>query len=183
MSEAFSLLIFLSSVFLTNSLHFLGGSFSYQNVRRLIYDAELKTLLVEIRFHFSDPSFRCTPDQINQNFVVYLSGEQAPYDNQTMTYRWNDTKAVKANPRYFDIKCFNQRRQGICGNVHQQMWGYCKSVNEMSGYSTVARRFLVLASQLDSLQLYYVRINSENLLRRFEAPISSRRFSLRRHAF
>lgn len=160
MSSDFSLLIFLSIVMLTNSLHFLGGFFSYRHVHRATNDVTLRMLLVELRFHVFDPVFRCTPDRINKHMIVYLSTEAVPFDNQTKNYRWNETTAVEANRQYYDIHCFTDRLNPACDNLQQRMWGYCESVNDHSGYSTVARRFLLPVHQSEMIRLYYVRMEN-----------------------
>jgi hypothetical protein len=156
MTCQFSLLIFLFIFSLTKCSHFLGGSFTYQQIQPTIGYKTYKSVLIEIRFHISNHFFICTSEQINEHMVVYLIGENVPYDNITQKYRWDQTMAMKENQQYYDIKCFSDRQNKACDDFKQKTWAYCESANENSGYSILRRQFLLIVERFKPMNLYYV---------------------------
>ncbi|CAF1270906.1 unnamed protein product [Rotaria sordida] len=87
--------------------------------------------------------------------IVYLIDENVLYDNTTKKYLWNQTLVKKRDQRYYDIKCFSDEFNNGCQNFKQQIWAYCESTNEKSGYSILKRQFLLTIERLKSLYLYY----------------------------
>ena len=136
--------------------HFLGGSFTYRRIQQANNGEKHLSILVELRFHISNHFFICTPEQVNQHLIVYLIGESVNYDNQTKKYLWYDTNAISKDSNYYKIKCISKTDNRACTNFTEEIWGYCESANQISGYSIVRRQFLLIVEKFKPIQLSYV---------------------------
>ncbi|CAF1509175.1 unnamed protein product [Adineta steineri] len=138
-------------------------AFVYNNIKENYFQFSFLSLVfygmlfvdLEIRFHISNHFFLCTSEQINEHVIIYLIGENIPYDNQTKEYLWNQTMAKKKDKQYYNIKCLSETHNSACQNFTQQISGYCESANEKNGYSILKRQFLLIVERFKPLNLYY----------------------------
>ncbi|CAF3786929.1 unnamed protein product [Adineta steineri] len=138
-------------------------AFVYNNIKENYFQFSFLSLVfygmlfvdLEIRFHISNHFFLCTSEQINEHVIIYLIGENIPYDNQTKEYLWNQTIAKKKDKQYYNIKCLSEIHNSACQNFTQQISGYCEGANEKNGYSILKRQFLLIVDRFKPLNLYY----------------------------
>ena len=142
---------------LTKTSHFLGGSFTYQQIKRIITPKQSKSVLVELRFHVSNHFFLCTSQQVNEHFNVYLTGDVPRFDQTTNAYQENRSASLRANQRSYDIQCASEAKNSACDSFKQEVWGHCESANPISGYSILKRQFSLIADRFKPLYLHYVR--------------------------
>lgn len=152
----FFLLVISSILSSMMAFHFLGGSFTYRHIPRQINTRELISILVELRFHISNHYFICTPEQVNNHLMVYLIGENVPYDYVNQQYLWFKTSAVQNNRKFYDIHCLTNYNNRACDDFTEKTWGYCESANNRSGYSILRRRFVLPVQPYQPLYLEYV---------------------------
>ena len=156
MTFSCSLLICSQFFSLTTALHFLGGSFTYRHVRQTSPSDKLSSIAVEVRFHISNHYFICTQQQVNEHLVVYLIGESITYDAKTKAYLWHDVGPVRKNRDYYRIQCHSDPSNKACNALNEEMWAYCESANENSGYSILRRQFMLRVDLSKPIQLHYV---------------------------
>jgi hypothetical protein len=157
MKLCFILLIYSHFLLLTIAWHFLGGSFTYRHHPSSMNRQQDRSILVEIRFHISNHYFMCTPMQVNEHFHVYLVGENILVNESNGQYLWHDAQVVKHDRNFYRIKCIDVRTNtSSCQMFNEDIWAYCESANDNSGYSILRRQFLFNIEQSKSIVLAYV---------------------------
>lgn len=166
-----SFLLLYCSRFLSfsSASHFLGGSFTYRHYQTAITDQPYRPVLVEIRFHISNHYFICSPEQVNEHLIVFLIGETVPYDQSNRRYLWHEATEVRRNKDFYRLNCGSSPTNAACLNLKEEIWAYCESANQKSGYSIVRRRFLLNVERFKPMELHYVRMFCLEPVRPFES--------------